>query len=70
MVVISLAKDLVLNGSFPTLANTGIELTFVGIAVSAMVNEREWYHKLIALLRARFSRSTSCWPTAWPSAIR
>ncbi len=49
-VVISLAKDLVLNGSFPTPANTCIQLVFVGIAVSAIVIKREWYHKFIALL--------------------
>jgi len=47
-VLISLAKDLVLNGSFPAPANTAIQLIFVVVAVSAIIIQRPWYHKLIA----------------------
>ncbi len=49
-VLISLAKDLVLNGALPALANTVIQLIFVGVALSAILVRRERYHKLIAAL--------------------
>lgn len=49
-VIISLAKDLVLNGALPEFANTLIQLLFVAVALSAIVVRHAWYHKLIALL--------------------
>ncbi len=49
-VLISLAKDLVLNGSLPSPSNTVIQLIFIAIAISAIVCQRVWYHKLIAAL--------------------
>ena len=51
-VVISLAKDLVLNGSFPAPANTSIQVLFLVVAVSAIVIRRAWYHQLVACLTA------------------
>ena len=47
-VLISFAKDLVLEGSLPAAANTAIQLIFVGVAVSAIIIQRPWYHKLLA----------------------
>ncbi|MBA3831116.1 MAG: hypothetical protein H0X34_04320 [Chthoniobacterales bacterium] len=49
-VALSLGKDLVLNGSLPAFANTVIQLIFVGAALSAIVFQRPWYHKLLALV--------------------
>ena len=49
-VLISFAKDLVLNGKLPTEANTAIQCIFVGVAISAIVIRRSWYHKLISAL--------------------
>lgn len=39
-VMISLAKDLVLNGALPQLANTVIQLSFVAVALSAILVRR------------------------------
>ena len=47
MVFISLAKDLVFSGAVPANANTGIQLGFVALAISAMTCRREWFHKLL-----------------------
>lgn len=39
-----------MNGSLPTLANTSIQFLFILLALSAIVIQRESYHKFIALL--------------------
>jgi hypothetical protein len=48
-VLLSFAKDLVLEGSLPVRANTAIQSIFVAVAVSAIIIQRPWYHKLIAV---------------------
>lgn len=47
-VLLSFAKDLVLNGTLPEAANTGIHLGFVAFAIAAIVIRRVWFHQLIA----------------------
>jgi hypothetical protein len=47
VVVVSLLKDIVLNGSLPERLNTAIQLLFFVLGAGAVITQREWYHKLL-----------------------
>jgi hypothetical protein len=47
-IVFSLLKELVLHGRLPLPLDLGFQLAFGVIAVIAMLQRREWLHKLLA----------------------
>jgi hypothetical protein len=50
--VISICRDLVLSDALPGRANLGFHVGYLALSTSAIVVEREWYHKALALLFA------------------
>jgi hypothetical protein len=48
--LVSLGKDLVLDGALPDALNLGFHLAFVGLTIIGALTSREWYHKVLALL--------------------
>jgi len=50
--IVSLCKDVVLDGSLPNRLNVGFHLFFMVAAAGAAVIRRDWYHKLAVLTTA------------------
>ncbi len=50
--LISIVRDLVLNGTLPERANLLFHLVYIAVAVAGMTVAREWFHKAIALFTA------------------
>ena len=46
----SLAKDLVLEGRLPVPVNVGFHLFWIGLSVAAAILQRDWFHRLLAVL--------------------
>jgi hypothetical protein len=47
-IVFSLLKELVLYGRLPHPLDLGFQLAFGAVAIIAMLQRREWFHKLLA----------------------
>jgi len=52
VVVISLLRDIILNGRLPELLNTSIQVLFFIFGAGAVATRREWYHKLLIPINA------------------
>lgn len=50
--LVSLAKDLVLDGALPEIRNLSFHVLFILIGTIAAITRREWYHKAAVLLSA------------------
>jgi len=50
--IVSLCKDLVLDGALPDRLNVGFHVFFMAAAAVAAVTRRDWYHKLAVLTTA------------------
>lgn len=48
--LVSLFKDLIVNGAFPEGANLGFHLLYIAIGAIAVITHREWYHKTMAIV--------------------
>lgn len=48
--LVSLCKDLVLNGALPERTNLGFHLVYIVIGTIAVLTRREWYHKIMAII--------------------
>ena len=50
--LVSIGKDLILNGSLPNPSNLSFHLAFMVAAAIGAITRREWYHKVNILLAA------------------
>jgi len=50
VLLVSIAKDLVLGGTWPAPMNLAFHVVFIVLMLSAALSEREWYHKALAAL--------------------
>ncbi|MDQ6809880.1 MAG: hypothetical protein M3Z64_10745 [Verrucomicrobiota bacterium] len=50
--LVSICRDLVFNHALPDRTNLAFHITYIVIAVSAILTANEWYHKALALFTA------------------